>query len=97
MPSAQWELAVRSEAASLNQIMYMILFLLERGGLIQERAGDQPLWISRYPLCNTTAIFAEMVEPLPPALIAPECRMHRLSEPLGCRGRRPAGGGVERG
>ena len=30
MPSAQWELAVRSEAASLNQIMYMILFLLER-------------------------------------------------------------------
>ena len=36
MPSAQWELAVRSEAASLNQIMYMILFLLERGGLIQD-------------------------------------------------------------
>ena len=30
VPSAQWELAVRSEAASLNQIMYMILFLLER-------------------------------------------------------------------
>ena len=29
-PSAQWELGVRSEAASLNQIMYMILFLLER-------------------------------------------------------------------
>ena len=31
MPSGQWELAVRSEAASLNRIMYMILFLLERG------------------------------------------------------------------
>ena len=29
-PSAQWELAVRSEAANLNPIMYLILFLLER-------------------------------------------------------------------
>ena len=30
VPSAQWELAVRSEAAVLNRIMYLILFLLER-------------------------------------------------------------------
>ena len=51
-PSAQWELAVRSEAANLNPIMYLILFLLERGGLTSgansELTLGQPLALAGF-------------------------------------------------